>query len=59
MASLARSRAQPLDRWKAQWVTYVGKKAPVTGWTGGTYVADYRVWRQGKVAISRRFEIRL
>jgi hypothetical protein len=57
--SLARSRAQPLDRWKAQWVTYVGKKAPVTGWTGGTYVADYRVWRQGKVAISRRFEIRL
>jgi hypothetical protein len=58
-ASLARNRSPPLDRWKAQWLTYVGKKAPATGWPGGVYVADYRVWRQGKVAVSRRFETRL
>ncbi len=58
-ASLARSRAPPLDRWKAQLVTFVGKKTPAAGWPAGAYSADYRVWRQGSVAVSRRFEIRL
>ncbi len=57
--SLARSRAPPLDRWKAQWLTYVGKKAPAAGWPGGIYAAEYRILRRGKVAISRRFELRL
>jgi murein DD-endopeptidase MepM/ murein hydrolase activator NlpD len=58
-ASLARNRAQPLQRWRAQDLTYVGKRRPPTGWTRGLYVADYRVWRAGKVAISRRIEVRL
>jgi len=58
-ASLARSRAQPLVRWRAQDFILVGKRRPPAGWPKGVYVADYRVWRAGKVAISRRFELRL
>ena len=58
-ARLAHSRAPPLDRWKAQWLTYVGKKAPAAGWPGGIYAAEYRILRRGKVAVSRRFELRL
>lgn len=58
-ASLAHSRAPPLDRWKAQWLTYVGKKTPAAGWPGGIYAAEYRILRRGKVAISRRVEVRL
>jgi hypothetical protein len=57
--SLARSQLPPLERWKAQHLVYVGKKAPPTGWKSGAYVADYQVLRQGKVAIKRRFEVRL
>lgn len=58
-ADLARSRLPPLDRWKAQHLAYVGKKRPPSGWPSGAYVADYKIWRSGKVAIARRFEIRL
>lgn len=58
-ASLARSRAQPLQRWRAQDLIYVGKRRPAAGWPRGLYVADYKVWRAGKVALSRRMEIRL
>ncbi|TAJ72194.1 MAG: M23 family metallopeptidase [Phenylobacterium sp.] len=57
--SLARSRAQPLQRWRAQDLLYVGKRRPATGWPRGLYIADYKVWRAGKVAVSRRVEIRL
>lgn len=57
--SLARSQLPPLDRWKAQHLAYVGKKLPPGGWKPGLYVAEYRVLRQGKVAISRRFEARI
>ena len=57
--ALAHSRAQPLDRWKATWLSFIGKRRPPDGWPPGVYVADYKVWRAGKVAITRRFEIRL
>lgn len=58
-ARLAQTRAAPLQRWRAQDVTYIGKRRPATGWPRGTYVADYRVWRDGKPALSRRIELRL
>ncbi len=57
-ASLAASRLPALDRWKAQHIAYVGKKRPPAGWAPGVYVADYQVLRAGKVAVSRRFEMR-
>lgn len=58
-AVLARSRAEPLPRWRAENLTYIGERRPATGWAKGVYVADYRIWRQGKVAISRRLQTRL
>jgi len=58
-ATLAKSRGQPLQRWRAQDMIYVGKRRPATGWPRGIYVADYRVWRQGKVALSRRVQAKL
>ena len=57
--SLARSQLPPLDRWKAQHLAYVGRKLPAGGWRAGSYVAEYRVLRLGKVAVSRRFKVRL
>jgi hypothetical protein len=58
-AVLAKSRRPALQRWRAQDLTYVGKRRPATGWPSGVYVADYRVWRQGRVALSRRVQTRL
>lgn len=57
--TLAETRRPPLERWRAQDMVYVGKRRPPTGWPKGVYVADYRVLRAGKTAISRRFELRL
>lgn len=56
---LARAEAPPLARWQAQGFRYIGKKTPAGGWPPGTYVADYRVLRAGKAAVSRRFELKL
>ena len=58
-AVLAKSRRPPLQRWRAQDLTYVGKRRPPSGWAPGVYTADYRVWRQGKVALSRRVQAKL
>jgi hypothetical protein len=55
--TLAQSRRPPLAHWRAQEFTYIGKRRPPIGWAKGHYTADYRVWRQGKVALSRRLEV--
>ena len=57
--SLAKSRRPPFERWRAQDTYLVGKRRPPAGWPPGRYVAEYTVWRQGKAALSRRFEVRL
>ncbi|HEY3696558.1 M23 family metallopeptidase [Phenylobacterium sp.] len=56
-AVLARDR-KPLDRDKAQHLLFVGRKRPPTGWTPGTYRADYTVYRGGRAALAKSFEIR-
>ena len=58
-ASLAHAKGQPMVRWRAQEMFYVGKRRPAAGWAKGVYVAEYRIWRGGKVADSRRVETRL
>jgi hypothetical protein len=58
-AVLAQSRAPPLDHDKAQWLLFVGKKRPATGWPSGTYTGRFLVRRGGKVVISRDFDIRI
>ena len=56
---LASAASQPLDRDKAQYIHYVGKKRPATGWPRGVYVADVRVHRAGAIALSRRVQTTL
>lgn len=58
-ARLAKDQRDPLESDKAQWFMLVGRKRPPTGWTAGAYTAQFKVWRDGKVAVSRRFETRL
>lgn len=52
---LVQDRQAPLDRDKAQYITYVGKKRPAAGWRKGGYAARYQVIRRGQVVIDRRF----
>ena len=56
---LTRNESAPLDRNKAQWLLYAGKRAPPGGWPPGLYRADYAVLRNGKSVLSRRFDLRL
>ncbi|MEW5688105.1 MAG: M23 family metallopeptidase [Pseudomonadota bacterium] len=58
-AILAEGRQPALARWRAQDLHVVGRRRPAAGWARGTYVAEYRVLRAGKVALSRRLETRL
>jgi hypothetical protein len=51
---LATNRLAPLERDKAQYFAFVGKRRPATGWPAGAYVADLKVWRAGKPVITRR-----
>ena len=56
----AQAAAQPpLDHDKAQWLSFIGKKRPPGGWPKGLYAARYAVWRAGKVAVVREFQVRL
>lgn len=56
---LAQSRIAPLDRAKAQYVTYAGKRPPAGGWPPGEYKASYTVRRKGEAAITKSFSLRL
>jgi hypothetical protein len=58
-AVLARSEGSALDRNKAQWLLYAGKRAPAGGWPPGLYRADYAVLRNGQAVLSRRFDLTL
>lgn len=53
------SSAPPLDRDKAQWLIFGGKKRPAAGWPAGRYVAHYVVTRGGKPVIDKRFSFQL
>ncbi|WP_340316724.1 M23 family metallopeptidase [Rhizorhabdus argentea] len=56
---LSENRAQPLDRNKAQWLIFAGKKRPAAGWPAGRYAALYVVKRAGKTVIEQRFALQL
>lgn len=58
-AVLAQRRQPGLARWRAQDLHVVGRRRPPAGWARGTYVAEYRVLRGGKVALSRRISVRV
>jgi hypothetical protein len=54
---LVQSNLNPLDRPKAQFLTLVGRKRPVTGWLQGRYEAEYSVMRDGESVFEERFAI--
>jgi len=55
-AVLAQTRTPPLDRDKAQYLQFVGKKRPPQGWPPGTYRAECTIWRAGEAVVRRSFE---
>lgn len=57
--SLVSQRLPPLDRDKAQYFAMTGRKRPAPGWPKGRYLADLKVWRNGKVAMQKRIETTL
>lgn len=56
---VAETRIPALDRDKAQYLLYAGRKRPPAGWPPGTYTARYEVTRAGAAAIRRTFTLRL
>lgn len=58
-AILSDNSALPLDRDKAHWLIFVGKKRPAAGWPAGRYAARYVVTRGGKPVIEKRFSLQL
>jgi len=58
-ATLADNDVPPLDRAKAEYILFTGRKARAGGWPAGTYRAQYQVTRGGRVVISRTFQLAL
>jgi murein DD-endopeptidase MepM/ murein hydrolase activator NlpD len=56
---LANSINPPLDRAKAQWLAFAGKKPPAAGWARGSYTATYTVRRGGRVVAQRSWSVAL
>ncbi|WP_332767520.1 M23 family metallopeptidase [Phenylobacterium sp.] len=54
---LAQSTLEPLERSKAQYLLYVGKKTPAGGWRSGQYAATYVVTRAGRPVLRQTFEL--
>jgi len=50
---------KPLERDKAQFLLFAGKKRPAEGWKSGSYRAAYSVTRDGRVLLQRTFEVSL
>jgi hypothetical protein len=58
---LAANRAEPLDRDKAQYMSFVGVKRPPDGWKPGVYRGRYSLSRQGsdKPVLEETFSMEL
>ncbi|MDB5432331.1 MAG: peptidase [Caulobacter sp.] len=58
-AELGVSTSAPMNRDKAQWLMFAGKKRPAEGWPAGRYHAVFEVRRQAKVVLTRAFDLTL
>jgi hypothetical protein len=54
---LADHAEKPLERNKAQFMMYAGRKRPPGGWGSGTYQAFYKIVREGKVVLEHTFAV--
>ena len=57
--TLAESGPKSLDRSKAQWLSFAGRKRTVPSWPLGKYMAHYTLKRNGKTLIDREFSLSL
>ena len=58
-ALISESKAEPLDRNKAQWMMFTGLRRPASGWQRGSYRARYVIERGGNVALQHAFAVEL
>jgi hypothetical protein len=56
---LATNQIPPLDRAKAQYMAFTGRKAPAGGWAAGAYRATYTVTRGGRPVLQQSWTITL
>ncbi|MBR1120514.1 M23 family metallopeptidase [Bradyrhizobium lablabi] len=56
---IAENRASQLDRDKAQFMLFTGRKRPASGWDRGTYKASYVVERDGRAVLKKEIELTL
>lgn len=54
-AKVASGAQEPLDRAKAQYMSFVGKRASAGTWEPGVYTGRYIVRRDGRVVLERTF----
>ncbi len=54
---LAKTDEKPLDRAKAQYLLFAGRRTPADGWPTGAYRARYWVDRGGERVLQREFQI--
>lgn len=57
--TLAASGPKTLDRAKAQWLSYAGRKRDIPSWPLGNYRARYTLERDGRLLIDREFSFSL
>lgn len=55
--ALADGAGAPLDRDKAQYLTFTGARRPPEGWPAGRYLAEYSVSHDGKNVLELRFDL--
>jgi Peptidase family M23 len=56
---IAENRTTQLDRDKAQYMLFTGKKRPASGWDRGTYKATYVVEHDGRAVLTKDLELTL
>lgn len=56
---IAENRASQLEKDKAQFMLFTGRKRPTSGWDRGTYKATYVVERDGRVVLKKDLELTL
>ncbi len=57
--TIAENTAAPVDRGKAQWMMFAGRKVPDGGWSRGSYEATYTATNNDRVITERVFRLEM
>ncbi len=58
-AEVGANTSAPMNHDKAEWLMFAGRKRPAEGWAAGRYHAIFEVRRQGKIVLTRAFDLTL